>query len=89
MPRLMMQLPTSTRTNKVTVIKDRPYRAVFFCLKVLFNRPMQNDDELSMNTLVGEGAEDELYIPCSDRGLAYGHGVFESMLVSNGLILLE
>ena len=85
----MTQLPISTLTAKATVIKDRPYRAVFFCPKVLFNRPMQNDDELSMNTLVGEGAEDELHIPCSDRGLAYGHGVFESMLVSNGVILLE
>jgi 4-amino-4-deoxychorismate lyase len=85
----MTQLPTSTRTAKVTVVKDRPYRAVFFCLKVLFNRPMQNDDELPVNILVGQGAEDELQIPCSDRGLAYGHGVFESMLVSNDLILLE
>ena len=50
---------------------------------------MNIDDELLLNTRADEEADDGLSLPYSDRGLAYGHGIFESMLYSNGVIALE
>ena len=50
---------------------------------------MHIDDELLLNTRADEEADDGLSLPYSDRGLAYGHGIFESMLYSNGVIALE
>jgi 4-amino-4-deoxychorismate lyase len=87
--RFRTQSPTSTRIARTQNIKDRPNWAVFFCLKFLFNRPMDNGDDLLVDSDDFKWREDDLRLPFSDRGLAYGHGVFESMLYSDGRIALE
>ena len=49
---------------------------------------MHIGDEVLMDSGDANWRDDDLRLPLSDRGLAYGHGVFESMLYSEGEVAL-
>jgi len=65
-------------------LKAAPIGAVFFCPKVLFNRTMTTTDFI----YTIDGQDELLDISSaellSDRGLAYGHGLFESIRYFGG-----
>ena len=50
---------------------------------------MYNEDDLLANSGDFQGHTGSLNLPFSDRGLAYGHGVFETMFCCNGRVALK